>query len=171
MDPAGCANRKPRQPEELQQQRTVHAVVADEHNRVVGMARQHEPQGVGRSGRKVLQRFAVREADHMRSSEPRGEECRMLSVSLRERYKLPGTVVEIVEIVTNLDRDAADLGYGICGLYAATHRACVDFARSPATRNALGNGSGLGAPLCGKLERLATAKPFRLDTFDVPMAD
>ncbi len=54
--PIGCQ----RQPEELQQQRTVYAVMADEHDRVVRMAREHEPHDVGGSGGEVLQRFAVR---------------------------------------------------------------------------------------------------------------
>ena len=83
----------------------------------------------------------------------------MLSVSLRERFELPGTVVKIVEIVTILDHDAADLGDGICGLHAATHRAGVDFTRSPAVGNALSNGNGLSVSLGGERDMYENNPP------------
>ena len=60
--------------EQLHQQCAVHAVMADQHDGVVGMAGQHEPQRIGGARREVLQQFAVREADEMRRREPRGEQ-------------------------------------------------------------------------------------------------
>ena len=44
-----------RQTEELQQQYAVHVIVAHEHDRVLGIAREHQPRSVGGSGGKVLQ--------------------------------------------------------------------------------------------------------------------
>jgi len=41
--------------EELQQQRSVHAVVADHHHGLAGMAREHGTQRIGRPRDQVLQ--------------------------------------------------------------------------------------------------------------------
>ena len=43
-----------RQTEEPQQQCAVHAIVTYEHDRILGMLPENEPQGVGSTGGKVL---------------------------------------------------------------------------------------------------------------------
>src|SRR6185437_12658716 len=47
----------------LHQNGAVHAVMADQHNRVAGMPGQHEAQDVGGACSEVLQRFAVGKTD------------------------------------------------------------------------------------------------------------
>ena len=92
----------------------------------------------------------------MRDRKPRREKHRILSFCLSEGFALPGSVIEIVEVIANLHGDAADFGNGLCGLHAASYRTCVDCAGLPAARNALGNGNGLCTSLSGEFERLAT---------------
>ena len=50
-----------RQIEKSQQERPVYAVVADQHDGLVGMPRQHHAHRIGGAGGEILQRFPVRE--------------------------------------------------------------------------------------------------------------
>src|SRR4029077_14238197 len=107
----------------------------------------------------------------MRDRKPRREQRRILSLCLPEGFELPGSVIEIVEIIANLHCDAANMGDGVCSLNAASHRAGVDCARLPAAGNSLGNRNGLRTSLIGEFKRLATSKPWWLNAFDVPVAN
>ena len=57
--------------EQFEQQRAVHAVVADHDDRLVGMARKDQPQRIGGSRDQILQRFAVGEANELRRRQTR----------------------------------------------------------------------------------------------------
>ncbi len=91
---------------------------------------------------------------------------------LLEGFELPRAVVEIVEIVASLDRDAianraAGLGDGGCGFDAAPHRAGIDFARLPGGGDALRDGGRVGASVRREIKRRAAAEPLGLDAVDV----
>jgi hypothetical protein len=107
----------------------------------------------------------------VRRREPGGEQRRILKLGLFEGFELPGTAVNVVELIARFRGYAARLGDSLRGLDAPAHRAGVDFAWSPAACNAPGNKGGLCASLLGELERRATAKPFGLDAFNVSVSD
>lgn len=56
--------------QDLQKDRPVHAVMADEGNGLVAVMGENKPDGVGRACKKILQRVAAREADEMRRGFP-----------------------------------------------------------------------------------------------------
>src|SRR5215469_13980519 len=107
----------------------------------------------------------------MRGRKPRREKHRIVSLCLLESFELPGSVIEIVEVIANLHRDAVDFGNCLCGLHATSHRTRVDCEGLPAAGDALGNGNGLCTSLGGEFERLATSKPCWHDAFHVTVAN
>src|SRR5580698_941294 len=107
----------------------------------------------------------------MRRCEPGGEQRRIFAFGLVESLELPGAVIDVAEIVANFRRCAAGLGDGGAGLDAAAHRARIDLARLPGAGDAPGHGLRLGTPEFSQIERRPAAKPFRLDAFDVAVAD
>src|SRR5215472_2014281 len=85
--------------QELQEERAVHAVMADQHDGFVGMARQHHAQRIGCPSGPILQRFPVREPHELRRGEPGREQRRVLRFGLGEDFELPGAVIDIVEVL------------------------------------------------------------------------
>jgi hypothetical protein len=64
--------------EQLEQQRAVYAIMAHNHDRVVGMTLKGEPQRVCASGHNVLKRLPIGKAYQMRRREPSREELWIL---------------------------------------------------------------------------------------------
>src|SRR5580700_10943389 len=145
--------------------------MADQHDGVVGMTAKDEPQRVGGARCEVLQRFAIRKADEMWRYEPRGEQRWIFAFGFFESLELPGAVVDVGEIIANFRRGAAGLGDGGAGLDAAAHRARIDPARLPGAGNAPRDRLRFVAAARSQVERRPAAKPFRLDAFDVAVAD
>jgi hypothetical protein len=156
----------------VQQQDAVHAVVADQNDRLAGMAGEHQSQGIGRARRKVLQGFAVREADELWCRKPGGEQRRVFGFGVGESFELPSAVIDVVEVFANFrGGNAAGARDGFRRFHGAAQRAGVDMARLPGGGDTPGDRFGLGAPLRGEVQRLAAAKAFGLDALDVPMTD
>ena len=86
-----------RQFEKFKEHGAVDAVMTDQHDGFVAMARQHHAQRIGSPRRQVLQRFAVREAHQLRGGEPCREQRGVLRLGFGKRFELPGAVIDIVE--------------------------------------------------------------------------
>src|SRR6266446_6356005 len=157
--------------EKLEQYCTIHAVVGDGNNRILGMMRQEKSQRVGGSSNEILQRFPIGEAYEMRRREPRGKKLRIGVSHLFVTPELPHAIVDVVEFVEDAGFDVAGFGNRRAGRNASGERARVDRARAPRGSDPPGDGVSLRSSAFGQDKVRATAKPLRIDTFDVPMAD
>ncbi len=88
--------------EQLDQQGTVYAGVANQYDRVVDMLIENEPKRVRGSGNHILQRLPVREPDQMRGGEPCSEELWIRFLDFLVAPELPCAIIDIVEMVDGL---------------------------------------------------------------------
>jgi hypothetical protein len=84
--------------EQLEEERSIDAFVANEHDRAVRKAVDNPAERVGRSQHNVLQRFAVGKANELRRGKPLRVEPRPFFFDFLERLPLTVAVVEIVEV-------------------------------------------------------------------------
>lgn len=153
----------------MEQQCTVDAVMADENDRVVSMSRKDEPQCVCGTRDEILKRVSIRKAHQVGRRKPCGKNFRVGLSHFFETLELPRAIVDVVECVEDAGIDIAGLGNRGARRNASLQRASIDDARPPARRDALGNSFCLGSSARGQREVGATAKPLRLDAFDMPM--
>src|SRR5262245_9216047 len=107
----------------------------------------------------------------MRSGEPRREELRIGLPDLVVGPPLPGSIVEVVELIDGLGADSARGGTGSAGRDASHPRAGMDLGRLPTRRNALRECLRLRLPLGGEGQIGAPAEARRLDAFDMSVTN
>ncbi len=157
---------------ELQHQCPIDAVMANEHYHLIvsGVVSEDESNYVRRASNQILERVPVRKAHEMGSLLPSREERGIFRTHLEVSFPLPFAVIEIIEVVEHLTRDAASAGDFTAGHDAAGHRARVDRARLPAARDPCGDGARLALALFRQWYVRAATEALGADAFDVPVA-
>src|SRR5271166_1947609 len=145
--------------------------MAHNHDWVVGMTRQDEPQRVCASSDNVLKRLPIGKAYQMRRREPSREELRIFLSNFIVSSELPGAVIDIVEIVADDRCNLAGLRDRVARRDAPAKWTCIHYARLPRGRDTSRDCSGLCATAFSEQKCLATSKSFGLDAFDVTMPD
>jgi len=157
--------------DQLNQQRTVHAGMANQHDRVLNMSIENEPKCIRGPRNHVLQRFTVRESNQMRGGEPCSEKFWIGFLDFLVAPRLPRAIIDIVEFIDNLGFDATRLGDSIAGFDAPFHWTGIDLDWPPRGRDAPGNGLGFQTSATGQRQISATAKALWLDAFDMTMSE
>jgi hypothetical protein len=157
--------------EQLDQQGTVYAGVANQHDRLVNMSIESEPKRVRGPGNEILQRFTVRETNQMRGGEPCCEKLRIGFLDFLIAPELPCAIIDIIKVIDDLCFDATRSGDRSSGLDASLHGAGIDLHRLPCGRDTPRNGLSFGNSAMGQRQLGATAKAFWFDAFDMTMSD
>jgi len=157
--------------DKLEQQGTVHTVMADKDDGVINMVPENEAQCVRTPSDQVLQRLPARKSNKMRCRKPSSEELRIRRFGLFVASPLPRSIVDIVEVVEHFGFGLALSGYRRAGRDASPHRACVDNDWAPCRRDALGNGVRLCVAEFGKGQVCAPTESLRLDALHMTVAD
>src|SRR5262249_20684770 len=99
--------------ENLEQQRPVHAVVGDEHNDFIDVARENKPQGIRGARYDVLERLSVWEAYQVWCGKPARKKGWIEGLHLLVASTLPRAVVHVGELVEDARFEPTGLRY--CG--------------------------------------------------------
>jgi hypothetical protein len=157
--------------DQLNQQRPVHAGMANQHDCILNMPIENEPKRIRGPGNHILQRFAVRESNQMRGGEPCGEELRLGFLDFFVAPELPSAIINVVEFVDGLGLDSACISDRIAGFDASLHGAGIDFDWPPRGRDPSRDGLSFRKSATGQRQLGTTAKAFRFDSFDMAMSD
>jgi hypothetical protein len=106
----------------------------------------------------------------MRRDEPRGVKLRVRCFDLFVAARLPGAIVDIVEVIECLGFKTAGLGNSGTSGDAPSHWARVDRSRAPSGRDVLGHSVCLGTPAVRQRQIGSSTKSFGCDAFDMAVA-
>jgi hypothetical protein len=145
---------------DLQQHRSVHAVMPNEDDRLVMMMFQDEADGVCRTGKQVLQRITLGKPDKLRRKMPKSEKSWRIAPDLFESVPLPRTIIEIDETLEHLARRSRRRGDRFTSCNAALQGAGIDGRGMPFAADALGKGGRLSQSFLGAGEFGLAPEPF-----------
>jgi hypothetical protein len=132
---------------------------------------ENEPQGVGGPRHEILQRIAIGESKQVRGRPPNGKQARRLRLNLIERSPLPGSIMEVVQVIERLALDARFLRNCLSGGHATCHGTGIDSRRSPAAADSSRCFTRLPRSKLGQRKLGSATEAWRIYSFDVTVAN